>query len=249
MSDEIKNENEFNEFEDPLELEFGEDENKDDTITKTCIVYKIFCKIEDSIPIYIGSTIQKLRQRWDTHKKSFNDIKKCKKRMRIVAIYPYFEKYDGVDNFQIESLEQVKITGVRKEILKQTRMLEQKWMDKFKSEGIEICNRNSAYTTEEQKKQQRNEYQKINSVQIQSWRKMQTECEVCGGTYINSHKARHLKSKKHNQPPRLIIINQNETKICDCGSSVTRKNKTRHEKTKKHQEYLQTLQTLNLIPP
>jgi|LakMenEpi03Aug12_release.lakeMendotaPanAssembly.Ray.scaffolds.fasta_scaffold1758606_1 hypothetical protein len=59
MSDEIKNENEFNEFEDPLELEFGEDENKDETITKTCIVYKIFCKIEESVPIYIGSTTLK----------------------------------------------------------------------------------------------------------------------------------------------------------------------------------------------
>jgi hypothetical protein len=236
MSDEIKNENEFNEFEDPLELEFGEDENKDETITKTCIVYKIFCKIEESVPIYIGSTTQKLKQRWKGHKKSFNDIKKGKSS-KTISIHPYFEKYNGIDNFQIESLEQVKITGVRKDILKQIRILEQKWLDKFRNESIEICNKMKAYLSEEQKKQQQKEYQ--NSEKIQAWRKTHTDCP-CGGAFDNTHKSRHEQTPQHQRwlnPTAPIIPN---TISCECGGKYTTDHRNEHLNSIRHKEWVET---------
>jgi hypothetical protein len=46
-----------------------------------------------------------------------------------------------------------------------------------------------------------------------------------------------------------IAKKANQKFECECGGRYVFNHKSTHQKSKKHQEYLQTLQTLNPIPP
>ncbi|DAZ92972.1 TPA: hypothetical protein N0F65_006293 [Lagenidium giganteum] len=65
-------------------------------------IYKIVCGKSDDV--YIGSTINELRVRWQEHK---NGYKKYKNGLhRKMTIHPLFDQY-GVDNFKIMLIEKL----------------------------------------------------------------------------------------------------------------------------------------------
>jgi hypothetical protein len=87
-------------------------------------------------------------------------------------------------------------------------------------------------------------------------------CE-CGTELTKQHKARHEKTKKHQdfingivkvdtiKEYKNLYWKNNKDKLnekrrekyeCDCGSTICKGERSRHQKSKKHQEYIKTLE-------
>ena len=65
------------------------------TTTKRGKIYKIMYIGNENVNIiYVGSTLNTLRDRWHSHKKSYKSNKKN------ISIYKYFDEYDII-NFKI----------------------------------------------------------------------------------------------------------------------------------------------------
>lgn len=114
----------------------------------TCKIYKLCNSIDGEI--YIGSTKQKLGQRFSEHK---SRAKKGKKNM---LIYNHMRKL-GIDKFYIELLEEKEVAN------KQEQMkLEVLWQEK------ETCRLNKlrAYTTAEKKKELGKEYRQRPEIKV-----------------------------------------------------------------------------------
>lgn len=230
-----------------FDIDIDSEEEDKDEYTRTCVAYKIFCKTDKDVPIYIGSTNQTIEERWRHHKKDYT------RRKGKFAIHEYFDKYNGIDNFDIEVLETIEHTDTKRKIRQYVRMLEQKWMDKLRDEGVSICNIRNSFMTEERYK----EYDKKYFEENREKRAEKTQCD-CGGKYIYTHKARHERTKIHQEYLTTILQPQSEPQIqnqqpdpnrieCECGSSFHIYEKERHKQTKRHQKYLTNLQ--HPLPP
>jgi hypothetical protein len=223
-----------------IDFDVDSDEEDKEEYTRSCIAYKIFCKTVENCPIYIGSTTQQPEERWRNHKQDYT------RRRGKFGIHTYFNEYGGLDNFDIEVLEEIEYTGTKNEIRKHVYMLEQKWMDKLRNEGVEICNKRNAFMTEERYKEYDKKYFETNKEK----RAEKTNC-VCGGKYIYKHKARHERTKRHQEYlstlPQIqtqnIIQSDSQRIKCVCGSEFHKYEKARHKQTKRHQKYLANLQT------
>ena len=74
-------------------------------------------------------------------------------------------------------------------------------------------------------KKQVKQYQAENAEAIKQWKKTKHNCDVCGGEYTLSHKARHYKTKKHQKaiaeavashaPPPQTINNTINCQVCN----------------------------------
>ena len=111
-------------------------------------VYKIVNDIDDII--YIGSTKQRLTQRWNEHK---NDYKRKNKRKNQIASSILFEKY-GVDNCHIVLIFEYDVTNKEQQL-----KCERKHYDELKEF---VVNKNRPFLTEEERKQYKKEESKQN---------------------------------------------------------------------------------------
>lgn len=183
-------------------------------------VYKIEC-LENSNIIYVGSTFDTLKNRWNYHNNSYIqwiNINKGK-----VSIYPYFEKYN-IKNFKIFLIKEYKVID-----RKQLEVYETLWRYKLKSinknnacglwpvikksydkhygfiNKSKILKRSNDYYYNNIDKVK--EYREINKDLIKEYRKEYYELKkeeynkknncICGGKYTNHHKKEHNKSNKH----------------------------------------------------
>uniref|UniRef100_A0A6C0H1U4 GIY-YIG domain-containing protein n=1 Tax=viral metagenome TaxID=1070528 RepID=A0A6C0H1U4_9ZZZZ len=161
-------------------------------------VYKIIHN--QSNICYVGSTFDKLRNRFGKHKRN-NDT----------CISKYFKEY-GVENFKIILIKEYEVYD-KKHLL----AYEQLWINKLKSinimqtfkplkkqfeanrqknldrtEYLKNYFQNNKEKNKEKIKEYRDNYREINKEKINK----KIICE-CGGKYTLRHKSTHLKTKKH----------------------------------------------------
>ena len=80
-------------------------------------------------------------------------------------------------------------------------------------------------------------YNELNKKQILENGRKQHECDICGGTYQHRHKARHLRSFKHNNPDKIIDYVPVSHHCNICGGSYQTKHKDRHFASIKHKKH------------
>jgi len=92
-------------------------------------VYKIICKLDSDI-VYIGSTFNSLRNRWQTHKQDYKSY--LDRKHSCVSIYPYFEKF-GIENFKIIRIKEYECYRGNRSDRKHLNVYEQLWISKTKN--------------------------------------------------------------------------------------------------------------------
>ena len=126
----------------------------------TGTVYKIICSLNERI-IYIGSTFNQLRHRWQTHKNNYKSY--LDGNHSCVSIYPYFTKY-GIENFKIMKIKDYECYRGNKADSKHLHTFEQLWINKTKG----CVNKNSTFSI---MKLYQKEYRKANKDKILEQRK------------------------------------------------------------------------------
>ena len=94
----------------------------------TGTVYKIICYLDSDI-IYIGSTFNSLRNRWQEHKSDFR--KYLDGKNSCISIYPYFEKY-GIENFKIIKVKEYECYRQNRSDMRHLNVYEALWINKTK---------------------------------------------------------------------------------------------------------------------
>jgi len=134
-------------------------------------VYKIVCTLDNSI-VYIGSTFNELRHRWQQHKNSYK--KYLNGKFPYMSIYPYFEKF-GIENFKIFKIKDYKCYREHNKDSKHLHVYEQLWINKTKG----CVNNRSAFMIpivfKEYQKEYNKEYRETNKEKIKEKRKEYTE--------------------------------------------------------------------------
>jgi hypothetical protein len=195
---------------------------------KTGTIYKIICAITDDV--YIGSTFNTLRNRWQRHKGHYNDWIN-KKTQRRLSIYPYFEKY-GIDKFKIIKIKEYECVDK-----KHLESKEQLWISKSR-----CVNENNSFRIEkiskkfyqehhkEQIKETKKKYYDKNKEQIHKKHKLYRD---------NNKEIIKEKDKEYRKNNKeKIAEKKKETYDCECGSTFRKDDKSRHERTIKHQNYI-----------
>lgn len=179
-------------------------------------IYKIQ-KIGGDSDIYIGSTTkQYLSQRLDTHRGHYKAYQANKRG--LTTSFNIFDKY-GIENCEIVLLEACECKS-KDELLKRERhyIENNKCVNKLlpgrtKKEYRESTQCDSIYyqknrerikervkqyadNNKEKIKEANKCYREKNNEKIKAHKSQKCEC-ICGGHYIHCHKARHLRTKKH----------------------------------------------------
>lgn len=181
--------------------------------TTTGIIYKIICKLDHKF-VYIGSTYDSLRNRWQRHKSHYREWIKDPDSSRTCPCFRYFEKY-GIENFKMIEIKSYDIH------LKDRRCLdayETLWICKTKGccninppiqhlkkkikkvqnnrgkraeQNRQYYEENREYITEHNK-----QYYELNKEKIRKYRKVKIACQ-CGAEVTTAAMSAHRKSKKH----------------------------------------------------
>ena len=151
-------------------------------------IYKIVSSECDGV--YIGSTTLQLNTRWSSHK--------CH----------YKEYVDGTYHY-VTSCEIMKFADAKIELVHEGVFEGRKDLEQFEGETIRtipnavnkvIVGRSMQQyyqDNKEARQQQIRQYNEANRASIHMWRKTECTCDVCGGKFTNANKARHVKSKTH----------------------------------------------------
>lgn len=145
-----------------------------------CVMYKIVCKDLNIKDCYVGHTTDLIRRRY-AHKSSCNN-ENCEKYN--FKIYQKMREYGGFDNWSIIEIEKFPCGDFNEACAR-----ERYWLETLEA------NLNSVVPNRT-KKEFNKLYYNQNKEQIKKLKQIKHECE-CGGHYTTSHKASHLKCKKH----------------------------------------------------
>ena len=149
-------------------------------------IYKITSPHTDSV--YVGSTIKSLRQRLQEHESNYRSYLKGK-RMKLES----FEILK-LNDYNIELIENYPCNNRNELVLR-----EGYWMKLIECVNNTIAGRTKKQYHIDNREHHINyskKYYQINKNTLLEKQKMQTNCE-CGGHYARNHKARHMRSKKH----------------------------------------------------
>ncbi len=187
---------------------------------KTGRVYKIIHNQSDIV--YIGSTFNRLNDRFYCHKKNKN-----------TAIGKYFTKY-GIENFKIILIKEYKVIDKY-----HLQMYEQLWMNKIKNINI---NKSFQPLYKQYKKETDREYNERNKEKIKEKKKEYYEKnnEVIKNRanihYENNKEETKQKVKEYKEKNKERIKEKNKEKIiCEvCNLEIRKDSLLRHKKSKKH---------------
>ncbi|MCP4178839.1 MAG: hypothetical protein GY756_13840 [bacterium] len=173
-------------------------------------VYKIQTILDSEIhEVYYGSTTKKyLSQRMDKHR---SDFKHKDTNKRNTSVFRLFEKY-GIDNCEIVLVELVNCNSKDELLMREkhfiqsnpclNKMIPIRTNDErkqIKKESAIIYRQNNKEIISTKEKI----YREKNKDILKAKNSIKCQCE-CGSEYSYCHKARHCKSKKHQD-----FINQN----------------------------------------
>lgn len=200
--------------------------------------------------IYIGSTIQTLKERFQKHKSDINRNK--------YPIYQFMREND-LNKFEIKLIERFSCSN-RKELRKQEGYYQKKYKDTLLNKRIECRTKKEYYednkeyyqNNNEKISNQKKEYYQNNKEKISNqkkkYRKKNKEkiSNQKKQYYQNNREIKLQKNKIYRENNREILsekakkyYHNNKEKIeCECGSNFTKKSKNRHLKTKKHIQYI-----------
>jgi len=160
----------------------------------TGTVYKIICRLDSDI-VYIGSTFNSLRNRWQHHRSNYGRYLKAENHSMI---YPYFEKY-GIENFKIIKIKEYKCYRENRSDRRHLNVYETLWINKTKcvNKVVPFCI----------KKLSKKQYREENKEKIRSKKKEPKLCIICKNNITNSHFKRHSRTPKHIRNAQQIIYN------------------------------------------
>ena len=169
--------------------------------------YQIKSKLETNDSIYIGHTID-FKRRCRQHKTVCVDTNHSNYN---APVYQHIRNTGGWDNFEIIIIEQSSFSSVV-EVRKRERKLIEQYDTQFNMRvpsrtSIDWYNEHKDHVLELKKQRYENnkekhldamkQYNEQNKARISEWKKCKCVCEVCGGTYQQSDKSRHIKTQKH----------------------------------------------------
>jgi len=180
-------------------------------------IYAIKCNETDDV--YIGSTIQTLKERLGKHRRDMKRWKDGKGRnITSFEIVQY-------DSCYIELLETYPCNS-KEELLKK---------EKEYIESIECINKCRPFRTDEEKKEYDKEYAKEYR-EANKERVLQQHKE-----YYEANKEKVLQYQKEYYEEKRKEKNK-EKYTCVCGSNIRKSDRRKHERTKKHGDYIKELQ-------
>ena len=186
-------------------------------------IYKIICCL-DSDFVYIGSTFNELKQRFQGHKGLYKEWLKNKKLN--LSTYPYYDKY-GIENFKIILIKSYKVCRESQRDNAHLKVYEQLWMNKTKR----AVNIHKAFNP--LNKLDRKEYYQNNKEKLKKYRENNKERkkEYDKKTYENNKEKNKKRDKKYYEKNKE---RKKEKITCECGSIIRKVELPRHKKSKKH---------------
>lgn len=194
-------------------------------------IYKIICCL-DSDFVYIGSTFNELKQRFQGHKNQYKLWLKDKKNN--LSTYPYFDKY-GIDNFKIILIKSYKVCRELQRDNTHLKVYEQIWINKSKR-AVNIHKAFNPLLKLDKKEYDKKNYENIKEKKKEYYEnnketknKYQKEYNK---EYCENNKE---KIKEYYQNNKEKIKENNKEKItCECGSIICKGVLSKHKKSKKH---------------
>ena len=166
---------------------------------------KIYCiRNSEDDEFYIGSTTQPLSKRFQSHKTSLKGYKKDRK------LYSKMNVLD-TDKFYIELIEEYPCDNIEQlnrregEIIRQMKPTLNKqvagrtineWREDHK-EDIRDDKRQYHLENQEKFNEKSRQWHHNNRERAKTYKATVVNCNVCGVDYTLSHRARHLKTKRH----------------------------------------------------
>ena len=207
---------------------------------KTGRVYKIVCSKTDKI--YIGSTFQSIKCRFNAHKASYKRYKE-KKLGKCAMIYDLFDKY-GYEYFSIVLLEKYKVCD-----RKHLRSKEQLWLRKLKKncinkqDALALLDITRKYKLKNYHRKNRQEILKQNKIKYEKNKdeinRKRRERRKNDKEYHNKILKQNAESRKRNKE-KIRQRKKIKTK-CECGCMIVKNNISHHRKTQKHKNLMNRL--------
>jgi len=151
-------------------------------MSKTSFIYKIVCKDDSITECYVGSTSD-IKKRKIEHKSNCNNPN-SKEYNKL--LYKYIRDNNGFDNFILKKVKTIHYDD-KTELLNKERQ----WMERLNA----TLNKDVPSRT---KKEYNKQYREMNKDAIHVKNNERHDCP-CGGKYTHIHKARHERSKKHQE--------------------------------------------------
>tara|TARA_R110002096_G_scaffold214431_1_gene402118 strand:- start:225 stop:839 length:615 start_codon:yes stop_codon:yes gene_type:complete len=173
-------------------------------------IYKIISNLTDMI--YVGSCINTLTKRLNRHKSKDNS---CSSKMII-----------ELGEYSIVLVEQYKCEN-KMELVKR----EQYWIDYFKDNGYNVINKNSAYITEEQRKENDKKWNREHKEEIKEYNKIykeehKTERREYSKEYYSINKTERSEySKKRYKENKELIKKRKQLYIDNNKEMISLRNK------------------------
>ena len=172
-------------------------------------IYIITCHVNPKI-YYIGSTYDKLSQRWNNHKIHY------KNNIRGISICEYFDKY-GLDKFSMHLVKSYDVYRVNHNDHKHLRAYEQLWINKLKG----CCNKHAAF--QPLKKEKKKEYCEKNKEKINEKKKEY---------YKNNKEKQKEKDKKYREKNKEKIKEKDKIRYEKNKEKIKQQQKEYYEKKK-----------------
>jgi hypothetical protein len=183
-------------------------------------IYRIISNNPEISVVYYGSTVQKLCKRMASHRGHYKAW--CAGKANNYSIFPYFKQY-GIEQFHIELVEDFPCDNEQQLLTQENVYIREN----------DCCNKQSAFSTPEEKKQQKKQYRQANRDTILLKQKQH---------YQDNKEQFSIKKKQHYKDNKeQISINGKEIITCICGCQISRGGLSSHLKTKKHISLVQNL--------
>ena len=188
------------------------------------IIYKIVCSNEDIEYIYVGSTTDFTKRKYN-HKCSCNNINDKHYNEKK---YVEMRNNGGWDNFKMLEVEKYPCNDKR-----EAEAREEEIRVKLKAN----MNSKRCFVTEEQKKEDFNEYRNINKEKIkEQYREYRETNKDKIKEYRDNNKDKFKEYRDNNKDK--IKEKRNEKFLCPCGGISNYSNKLRHFNSAKHKNFL-----------
>jgi hypothetical protein len=165
------------------------------------IIYKLCCKDPEITDVYVGSTTQFDKRKCQHKTECHNE----KRRHYHLNIYQFIRNHGGWNNWEMVEIEKYQATD-KLDLLKRERH----WLEQLEATlNKEVPSRTPAeyqkqyYQKHKQVilqnlRQYLKQYRQTNKERIAEYKKEKMTCE-CGSRFRKDDKARHYRTKKHQQ--------------------------------------------------
>jgi len=205
----------------------------------TGTIYKIVCSLDENV-IYIGSTYNQLRHRWQKHKSNYKEYLEGKHG--CISIYPYFEKF-GIENFKIMRIKDYECYRGNKSDSKHLQAYEQLWINKTRCVN-KISTFSIPIVAKQKKKEKGKEYREANREKLSENRKEYYEAnrEVILEKSKEYYQANQEKISEYRKANREVILEKSKEYYQANRRAKLEKNKeyyqaNRRAKIEKSKEY------------